>query len=68
MLGLLLVLGPFVRGDEQLTVGSALVALGIGFTWLALASIRFTNQPQRWALRPGIGSMAAGVIVALVPG
>jgi pimeloyl-ACP methyl ester carboxylesterase len=34
---------------------------------LATASSRVTSQPQRWALLPGVGSMLAGVVVALMP-
>src|SRR5439155_153143 len=47
--------------------GSALVALGAGFALLAIASARFTSQPQPWALVPGLASMLAGVVVCLMP-
>jgi pimeloyl-ACP methyl ester carboxylesterase len=67
-LGLLLVLGLFAGRDEPLTIACALFALGTTFASLALASTRFTNQPQQWALRPGLASLVAGVVVALVPG
>src|SRR3954470_2081020 len=67
-LGLLLVLGVFAGGSEPRIIGSALVALGIGFASLALASARFTGQPQSWALTPGVASMLAGGIVAVAPG
>src|SRR5690349_23438367 len=52
VLGLLLVLGVFAGGDEPEIIGSALLALGGGFTLLAVVSARRTNQPQRWALIP----------------
>jgi pimeloyl-ACP methyl ester carboxylesterase len=68
VLGLLLVLGLFAGGDEPRIVGSALVALGSGFALLAIASSRFTSRPQKWALVPGVSSMLAGVVVALMPG
>ncbi|HEY6960887.1 MAG TPA: alpha/beta hydrolase [Gaiellaceae bacterium] len=60
-LGLLLVLGVFAGGDEPHIVGSALVALGAGFTLLAAASSRFTGVPQSWALVPGVSSIVAGL-------
>ncbi len=69
VLGLLLVLGVFAGEDEPHIVGSALLALGAGFTKLAVASTRFTSQPQRWALMPGVASMFAGLaVLALSPG
>ena len=64
-LGLVLVLGVFAGADEPRIMGSALLALGAGFALLATASSRFTSQPQRWALVPGVLSAFAGVIVAL---
>jgi pimeloyl-ACP methyl ester carboxylesterase len=67
-LALLLVLGLFVAGDEPLIIGGALFALGVGFASLALASARVTNQPQQWALRPGLASMVAGVLIAVAAG
>ena len=67
-LGLLLVLGVFAGGDEAHVVGSALLALGAGFTLLAAASSRFTSEPQSWALVPGASSIVAGLAVfALEP-
>jgi pimeloyl-ACP methyl ester carboxylesterase len=68
-MGLLLVLGVFAGGDEPSIVGSSLLALGVGFALLAVASARLTSQPQRWALVPGIASMVAGLgVVVLEPG
>jgi pimeloyl-ACP methyl ester carboxylesterase len=68
-LGLLLVIVAFVGADEAEVAGGALVALGAGFMLLALASSRFTNQPQRWALAPGAASGLGGLLlIALSPG
>jgi pimeloyl-ACP methyl ester carboxylesterase len=67
--GLLLVLGVFAGGDEPHIAGSALLALGAGFALLAVSSARLTNQPQRWALVPGVASMVAGLgVLVLAPG
>jgi pimeloyl-ACP methyl ester carboxylesterase len=67
VLGLVLVLGVFAGADEPRITGSALVALGAGFALLAIASARFTSQPQPWALVPGLASMLAGLVVCLMP-
>jgi pimeloyl-ACP methyl ester carboxylesterase len=69
VLGLLLVLVVFAGGEESEITGSALFALGAGFMLLAVASSRFTDQPQRWALAPGVASAALGLaILILAPG
>ncbi|HWJ44727.1 MAG TPA: alpha/beta hydrolase [Gaiellaceae bacterium] len=60
-LGLLLVLAVFVGGPEHEITGAALFALGSGFVLLALASRRFTDQPQDWALVPGLATAFVGM-------
>ena len=66
VLGLVLVLVIFPGGEESQITGAALLALGAGFLLLALASSRFTDQPQRWALAPGIGAAVVGLAVLLL--
>jgi pimeloyl-ACP methyl ester carboxylesterase len=69
LLGVFLVLVAFAGGTETEIIGAALVALGSGFVFLALGSSRFTDQPQRWALIPGIASAVVGLAVwVLSPG
>ena len=69
VLGLVLVLGVFAGAEEASITGAALLALGIGFVVLAEASTRFTDQPQRWALVPGLGTAAVGIaLLVLSPG
>jgi pimeloyl-ACP methyl ester carboxylesterase len=65
VLGLVLVLIVFAGGEESQITGSALLALGAGFMLLAAASSRFTDQPQRWALAPGIASAVLGLAILL---
>jgi hypothetical protein len=68
-LGLLLVLAVFAGGAEAEITGAALLALGAGFVVLAIASSRFTAEPQPWALAPGLGSAVVGLaVLALSPG
>ena len=47
--------------------GTALIALGSGFVFLAIASSRFTDQPQSWALIPGVVVAVAGLAIGLSP-
>jgi pimeloyl-ACP methyl ester carboxylesterase len=65
VLGLLLTLVVFAGGEESQITGSALLALGAGFMLLALASSRFTDQPQRWALAPGVTAAVVGLAILL---
>lgn len=68
LLGLLLVLLVFPGGPEHEMTGTALIALGAGFVVLALASSRFTDQPQTWALIPGVVVAVLGLTIwALSP-
>ena len=68
-LGLLLVLAVFGGGEEAEITGSALLALGGGFMLLAGGSVRFTDQPQRWALAPAVGLGVVGLaLLVLGPG
>jgi pimeloyl-ACP methyl ester carboxylesterase len=61
LLGLLLVLVVLADAPEHAILGSALLAFGIGFILLAIGSNRFTDQPQAWALRPGVATVVAGL-------
>jgi pimeloyl-ACP methyl ester carboxylesterase len=49
--------------------GAALLGWGIGWGLIALLSIRFTNQPQRWALVPAATFGVTGsALIAFAPG
>ena len=69
VLGMVLVLGVYAGGDEPEMIGSALLSLGAGLALLAVVSTRRTNQPQRWAVVPGIVTLLAGLaVLVLAPG
>jgi pimeloyl-ACP methyl ester carboxylesterase len=69
LIGLLLVLVVLAGGPEHEITGAALLALGGGFVVLAVGSRRFTDQPQPWALLPGVASAVVGLAIwALAPG
>lgn len=69
LLGLLLVFVVLVGGQEHQILGAALFALGAGFVVLAVGSSRLTDQPQRWALLPGLATAVVGLAIwVLAPG
>jgi hypothetical protein len=65
LLGLVLVLAVFGGGREHEITGAALFALGSGFVLLAVGSTRFSDQPQRWALAPGVAAAVVGLAMWL---
>ena len=60
-----LVVGPFGGQAEYVITGMALLALASGWALLAGISIRWTDQPQRWAIVPAIylAFVGAGLLV-----
>jgi pimeloyl-ACP methyl ester carboxylesterase len=62
-LGLVLVLAVFAGGQEHEITGAAVFALGVGFSVLAVGSTRFSDQPQRWALAPGVRLVVVGLAI-----
>ncbi len=69
LLPLVLALGPASGGGESRMTGAALAGWGIGWALIALLSIRFTNEPQRWALVPaGILGVTGIALIAFAPG
>lgn len=62
---LFLVTGPVAGGSEATVTGSVLLAFALGWGLLAILSIRFTDQPQRWAVVPAasMGLVGLGLIV-----
>jgi pimeloyl-ACP methyl ester carboxylesterase len=69
VLGLVLVLGVFGGGRENVITGAALAALALGMLTLFELSRRRTDQPQAWALFPAIGLGVAGLaLLTLSPG
>ena len=69
LLPIFIALGPAAGGGESRMTGAALLGWGIGWALIALLSVRFTNQPQRWALVPaGILGLTGIALIALAPG
>jgi pimeloyl-ACP methyl ester carboxylesterase len=68
VLGLILVLVVFAGAREPVITGAALISLACGMLTLFALSGRRTNQPQQWALAPGVGLGVAGIaLIALTP-
>ncbi|MFF1633276.1 alpha/beta fold hydrolase [Leifsonia sp. NPDC058248] len=69
---LLLVAAPFIRPEESAVTGAALLGFALGWAMLAVLSIRFTDQPQRWAAIPatfmGLGGLLLVVFGSSVHG
>jgi pimeloyl-ACP methyl ester carboxylesterase len=48
----LLVAAPFAPAEENVLTGMVLLGFALGWALLAVLSVRFTDQPQRWAAAP----------------
>jgi pimeloyl-ACP methyl ester carboxylesterase len=51
---LLLAAAPFIPATESGVTGAILLGLALGWTMLALLSVRLTDQPQGWAVAPAL--------------
>src|SRR5512132_4482941 len=69
----LLAAAPFIPAEERAVTGAVLCGLALGWAMLAVLSVRFTDQPQRWAaaaaLFMGVGGLLlVGVWLPGAPG
>ncbi len=62
----LLVAAPFIPPTEAGVTGAVLVGLALGWAMLAVLSVRFTDQPQRWAAAPALFMGLTAVLRKLV--
>ena len=60
VVALVLVIGPFGGAEEHVIMGTALLGWALGWTLLAVLSIRWSDQPQRWTLVPAALMALAG--------
>jgi pimeloyl-ACP methyl ester carboxylesterase len=61
--GVLLVFVPFVPAGEAGATGELLFGFAFGWVLMALLSVRFTDQPQRWAFAPAAFMGLGGLIL-----
>jgi len=62
---LLLVAAPFIRAGESEVIGAVLCGLGLGWAVMAVLSVRFADQPQRWAVAPALFLGVGGVLLLI---
>ena len=60
-----LVFAPFIPAKENILVGVVLLAFALGWALLAVLSVRFSTQPQRWAAAPAVFFAVAGLVSLL---
>ncbi len=60
VVALVLVIGPFGGAQEHVIMGTALLGWALGWALLAVLSIRWTGQPQQWAVVPAALMALAG--------
>ncbi|HEY5787463.1 MAG TPA: alpha/beta hydrolase [Nakamurella sp.] len=62
---LLLVAAPFIPAGESEVIGAVLCGLGLGWAVVAVLSVRFTDQPQRWVMAPAMFLGVGGVLLLI---
>lgn len=60
---LLLVAAPFIPAQESNITGAVLCGFALGWAMVAVLSVRFTAQPQRWAAAPALFMGAGGLLL-----
>jgi pimeloyl-ACP methyl ester carboxylesterase len=60
---LLLVAAPFIPAEENAVTGAILCGFALGWAMLAVLSVRFTDQPQRWATAPALFMGLGGLLM-----
>jgi len=68
VVALALVLGPVAGAQEHVITGTVLLAFAASWALLATLSMRWTDQPQRWAFAPGtFMALAGAALLVLAP-
>src|SRR5215203_2797941 len=62
---LLLVAAPFIPAEESAVTGAVLCGFALGWAVLAVLSVRFTDQPQRWAAAPALFMGLGGLLLVV---
>jgi hypothetical protein len=61
----LLVAAPLIPAEESAVTGAVLCGLALGSAMLAALSVRFTDQPQRWAVAPALFIGVGGLLLVV---
>jgi pimeloyl-ACP methyl ester carboxylesterase len=59
----LLAAAPFIPAEESAVTGAVLCGFALGWAMLAVLSVRFTDQPQRWAAAPALFMGLGGLLL-----
>jgi pimeloyl-ACP methyl ester carboxylesterase len=59
----LLAAAPFIPAEERAVTGALLCGFALGWAMLAVLSVRFTDQPQRWAAAPALFMGLGGLLL-----
>jgi pimeloyl-ACP methyl ester carboxylesterase len=59
----LLAAAPFIPAEEPAVTGAVLCGFALGWAMLAVLSVRFTDQPQRWATAPALVMGLGGLLL-----
>ena len=59
----LLAAAPFIPPEERAVTGAVLCGFALGWAMLAVLSVRFTDQPQRWATAPALVMGLGGLLL-----
>ena len=65
VVGLLLVAAPFIPAEQSQVTGALLCGFALGWAMLAVLSVRFTDQPQRWAAAPALFLGLGGLLLVV---
>lgn len=63
VVALVLVAVPFIPADESGVTGAVLLGFALGWAMLAVLSVRFSDQPQRWAAAPALFMGVGGLLL-----
>jgi hypothetical protein len=58
-----LAVAPFIPAEERAVTGAVLCGFALGWAMLAVLSVRFTDQPQRWAAAPALFMGLGGLLL-----
>jgi pimeloyl-ACP methyl ester carboxylesterase len=61
----LLAVAPFIPAEEPAVTGTVLCGFALGWAMLAVLSVRFTDQPQRWAAVPALFMGLGGLLLVV---
>jgi len=65
VVAVVLVAAPFIEAEENVLTGVVLLGFALGWALLAVLSVKFSDQPQRWAAAPAVFMGLSGGILLI---